>query len=35
VSGADRSSLAARPVPLTANQLTASQLNVNPLNVNQ
>jgi O-antigen ligase len=35
VSGGNRASLPARPVPLTANQLTVDQLNVNSLNANQ
>jgi O-antigen ligase len=35
VSGGNRASLAARPVPLTANQLTANQLNANALNPNR
>jgi len=35
VSGGNRASLAARSVPLTADQLTANQLNANPLNLNQ
>jgi len=35
VSGGNRTSLAARPAPLTANQLNANPLNADPLNANR
>jgi O-antigen ligase len=35
VSGGNRASLAARPAPLTANQLTANQLTINSFDANQ